>query len=137
MSFAFLCKLSSSRLNKSNSNCILFISSFHSFISCPSQLYLRRLFKKNRIILLHSTLQRGGSLPVSEVEERVRIIQVRCTFADLLASPLLHTGFTSWKRSRYRTDMFYFSTSFHIYETLIPPRWIRRNLLISYLLNRW
>lgn len=66
LSFAFLCKLSSSRLNKSNSNCILFTSSFHSFISCPSQLYLRRLFKKNRIILLHSTLQRGGSLPVSE-----------------------------------------------------------------------
>lgn len=46
--FEFLCKLSSSRLNKSNSNCILFTSSFHSFISCPSQLYLRRLFKKNR-----------------------------------------------------------------------------------------
>lgn len=120
---SFLCKLSSTRLNKSNSNC--YSNCTHSPAHPISSF---RVHHDQGIWDVHFSTATyppcREDLLLSEMEERVRITGVmhfwshlHCCTRDSLA-----------EKGADIVDRYVLF--FHIYKTLIPPRWIRRNLPI-------
>lgn len=66
------------------------------------------------------------------MEERVRIQGTRCIFADVLASPLLHTGFTSRRSSRFSIFTrlwFHFVEFVEIFRFFWSPGWYIESMI--------